>query len=123
MVFSIILCLFYCCAPKLYLLKIRGTYSIKKREKYFLKDSTLLVGTMTAKRDAIPISYGVLKIWGLKIGTIADTSGKFELKIPSGSYKLVALSVGYTDLVTKTITLKPNEAITICFNLGTTIIE
>ncbi len=111
------------CSQRTFNFKVKGSYSIVKREISSIKDSVVIKGMIKDKKNLTPIAYGVLNLSGTKIGVSSDSLGFFNLKIPSGNYKIHASCVGYTDLYTKAMGFKPNEIVTIDFYLGTTIIE
>lgn len=118
-----ILLLFNSCTQRAFTYKLKGSYSLIKRENNFLKDSTLIKGTIKDKKNTIPIANGVINLEGMKLGAATDIDGQFIVKVPSGKYKICAICTGYTNLCTKEITFNANEIITINFYLGTTIIE
>jgi hypothetical protein len=103
--------------------KTKGVYRIVKSETVMLNDSSLIKGVLTDKKDKKPISHGSISLMNTKIGIISDINGIFTLTIPKGKYKICASNTGHTNLCTKEIQLKPNEALTINFELGTTVIE
>jgi iron complex outermembrane receptor protein len=50
-------------------------------------------------------------------GATSDENGKYELELDPGTYKIIFSYVGYDD-ITKPITLKANQALTLDINMG-----
>ena len=69
-----------------------------------------------------PISFAVLNLLSLngssKFGAIADSLGNFKLHLPAGNYKLTALSIGYSSLITDDFLIGTGELRELKLQLG-----
>lgn len=55
-----------------------------------------LKGTVQSKSTGETLSYASIRIDGTAGGTTSNNEGKYEFKLKSGSYKLIASYIGYT---------------------------
>ncbi|OAQ39071.1 hypothetical protein A5893_10370 [Pedobacter psychrophilus] len=67
-----------------------------------LAQDKTVTGTVTDQTDGSPLPGVSVTIVGTKLGTQTDVNGKYSLRAPSGSTKLIFSFIGYTN---KTVTI------------------
>jgi outer membrane receptor protein involved in Fe transport len=81
-------------------------------------------GRVTDKVSGEPLLGVTVALAGTKLGAFSDLQGYFEIKgIPSGSYTLVATSVGYDTATVTPFVIKANEAVELSLQLSSVLIE
>ena len=72
--------------------------------KSFIKAESILKGKVNDK-DGLPIPGATVSIKSINLSTVTDVNGKFELKVPAGTYELTATFVGM-DSFKQTVVIK-----------------
>ena len=54
-----------------------------------------LLGKITDQETKMPLSFTNVRVAGSTLGTAANVEGEYELKLQSGTYKLIASYIGY----------------------------
>ncbi len=54
-----------------------------------------LLGRITDQETKMPLSFTNVRVAGSTLGTAANVEGEYELKLQSGTYKLIASYIGY----------------------------
>jgi hypothetical protein len=52
-------------------------------------------GTVTDQFTNQPLSFANIRVFSSNLGSAANIVGEYELKIPKGTYKLIASYIGY----------------------------
>jgi outer membrane receptor for ferrienterochelin and colicins len=78
------------------------------------QENVTISGKVFSSSEAVPFAFVYVK--GGTQGTTANEKGMYELQVPTGEITLEVSSQGYRTL-TKVITTKPNEKITLNFEL------
>ncbi|MDP2366358.1 MAG: carboxypeptidase-like regulatory domain-containing protein, partial [Ignavibacteria bacterium] len=55
----------------------------------------IIKGTVTDHNTNKPLSFANIRVFGSNLGSAANIVGEYELKIPKGTYKLIASYIGY----------------------------
>ncbi|MDY0098465.1 MAG: DUF5686 and carboxypeptidase regulatory-like domain-containing protein [Bacteroidales bacterium] len=61
---------------------------------FFQTNAQVIKGRIT-DRSGVPVQYATVYVMELKLGTIANTKGDYELKIPEGNCMVMYQSLGY----------------------------
>jgi len=77
-------------------------------------------GTISGKvsQESGPLEGATISIPNTRYATTSGTGGNYQLKVPAGSYTVVASFVGYSNAVSKNVTVKENGNTIV--NLGLT---
>ncbi|MCB0380523.1 MAG: carboxypeptidase-like regulatory domain-containing protein, partial [Flavobacteriales bacterium] len=100
---------FGCVTSKSHNKVVKGSYEIINQEPYITEnDSAIIIGSVFDVRTKKPLPYVNIQILNIKKGCSADSLGKFYFNIPSGIYEVEVLSVGNTEIKTKSIEFLSN---------------
>lgn len=103
----------------------KGKYEIINRKKITTTENNLALvsGHVFDEHSKKAISYGYVIAKNQEdIKTTIDSTGHFQLSLPSGSYEFKISSVGNKDLTTNSIVIQSNEEVVMNVYLGTSII-
>lgn len=81
-------------------------FSILVSNTLLAQDLSVIKGQITHKDEALP--YVSVYIKGSTIGTTSNANGYYELKVPEGSYTIIASYIGFSTSEV-TVTIGPNE--------------
>ena len=83
-------------------------------------ESSRVIGVVKDKKTGEILSSANLSIEGKSVlGAVTDDKGFYILEVPSGNIQIKVTNVGHSDLITKSIKIKPKEQLEIHFYLGT----
>jgi len=79
-----------------------------------LAQQFVVKGKIINKTSGVPLSFANIRVKGTMLGTSANSSGDYQIKLKPGTYKLIASYIGYKS---DTVKVDINKNITVNFKL------
>lgn len=92
-----------------------STYQVRVMKRKDITSTPIIAGNILSAVDRQPLEIAVIKV--AKQTIYAGTAGAYRWEAPPGTYKLLARSVGYSDVLAKKIHLAKGDSLEITFYL------